>query len=310
MFNIVPQWNPLRLAEDFAAADILTKGRMRFGVGRGTVPREMQSLGAQIEGTDNAMSVDAEARNREAFEEAMAVIKLAWTEESFSFSGKHFVLPPPGIPDRNTTVTDLTLVPTVLRDVEVYQACTSPRTVEYVAEQGHIGVYQRIPIKDLRAKMQHQVEVAQRCGRNVEIGDEQMLVVGAVVADTRKEAVALARPHHDEMVKLLAPYGRFSNYEPPAGMDSVPVTYAPTLEESMRQRFYAVGTSEDVADVIAGLRDELSLKRISVSLDGLDLTNDQMAEQYRRFGAEVAPLLGEKMVPETQAFPSGSDHGE
>jgi len=29
MFNIVPQWHPLRLAEDFAMADVLTRGRRR-----------------------------------------------------------------------------------------------------------------------------------------------------------------------------------------------------------------------------------------------------------------------------------------
>ena len=40
MFNVVPQWHPLRLAEDFAMADVLSGGRMVFGVGRGTVPRE------------------------------------------------------------------------------------------------------------------------------------------------------------------------------------------------------------------------------------------------------------------------------
>ena len=59
MFNIVPQWHPLRLAEDFAMADVLTGGRMRFGVGRGTVPREMQTLGALIESNDNGLPVGA-----------------------------------------------------------------------------------------------------------------------------------------------------------------------------------------------------------------------------------------------------------
>ena len=32
-FNIAPMWHPLRLAEDFATADILTDGRVIFGVG-------------------------------------------------------------------------------------------------------------------------------------------------------------------------------------------------------------------------------------------------------------------------------------
>src|SRR5947208_8826696 len=34
-FNITPMWHPLRLAEDFATADILTGGRVVFGVGAG-----------------------------------------------------------------------------------------------------------------------------------------------------------------------------------------------------------------------------------------------------------------------------------
>jgi alkanesulfonate monooxygenase SsuD/methylene tetrahydromethanopterin reductase-like flavin-dependent oxidoreductase (luciferase family) len=33
-FNIVPMWHPLRLAEDYARADILSGGRVIFGVGR------------------------------------------------------------------------------------------------------------------------------------------------------------------------------------------------------------------------------------------------------------------------------------
>jgi len=34
-FNIVPMWHPLRLAEDYAMADILIGERVIFGVGRG-----------------------------------------------------------------------------------------------------------------------------------------------------------------------------------------------------------------------------------------------------------------------------------
>src|SRR5579863_5954654 len=41
-FNITPMWHPLRLAEDYAAADILTGGRTVFGVGRGYHSREVE----------------------------------------------------------------------------------------------------------------------------------------------------------------------------------------------------------------------------------------------------------------------------
>ena len=44
-FNIATMWHPLRLAEDFATADILTEGRVIFGVGRGYHTREVVTFG-------------------------------------------------------------------------------------------------------------------------------------------------------------------------------------------------------------------------------------------------------------------------
>jgi len=58
-FNIVPMWHPLRLAEDYAMADILTGGRVIFGVGRGYHTREVETFGSPL--------LDQDA-NREMFE--------------------------------------------------------------------------------------------------------------------------------------------------------------------------------------------------------------------------------------------------
>lgn len=300
MFNIVPQWNPLRLAEDFAAADILTGGRMRFGVGRGTVPREMQTLGAKIESGDNAMDALAEQANREHFAEAMAAIRAAFTEERFSHQGAHFRFPPAGIPDRGGYVQDLALVPNVTREVEIYQACTSPRTVDYVAEHGHIGVYTRQSAARLEKAWALHAELTAKHGRPTEVGEEQMLVLHVNVAPTHEQAVALARPGHDELTKLLSPYGRFATYDPPAGMTSTPFDYAPTLEESMRQRIYVVGDFDEVAEQIAEYRDRLGLRRLSVAMDALGLTPEQQQDQLRMFAAEVAPRLGIAMSADGQ----------
>ncbi|HVV08295.1 LLM class flavin-dependent oxidoreductase [Amycolatopsis sp.] len=300
MFNIVPQWNPLRLAEDFAAADVLTGGRMRFGVGRGTVPREMQTLGARIESGDNAMDAAAEQANRERFAEAMAAIRLAFGQDRFAHHGKHFAFPPEGIPDRGGFVSGLTLVPNVTREVEIYQACTSPRTMDYVAEHGHIGVYTRQSPRRLAEAWQKHAELTGEHGRPTEVGEEQMLVLHVNVAPTHEEAVALARPGHDELAKLLAPYGRFATYDPPEGMDATPFDYAPTLEESMRQRIYLVGDFDEVAGQLAGYRELLGLRRLSVSMDALGLTPQQHQDQLRMFAAEVAPRLGIEMSGDGQ----------
>lgn len=300
MFNIVPQWNPLRLAEDFAAADLLTGGRMRFGVGRGTVPREMQTLGAVIESGDNAMDADAERRNRAMFAEAMAVIRAAFRQERFAFHGEYFDYPPAGIPDRGGVVDDLTLVPNVTRDVEIYQACTSPRTVDYVAEHGHIGVYTRQTVERLRRAWEAHAEAAALHDRTTAVGEEQMLVLHVTSAPSHEEAVALARPGHDELVKLLSPYGRFATYDPPAGLDATPFDYAPTLEESMAQGIHVVGDFDEVAEGIARYRDALGLRMLSVTLDVPGLTPEQQQDQLRMFAAEVAPRLGVAMTADGQ----------
>ena len=47
-FNVVPMWHPLRLAEDYATADILTGGRVIFGVARGYHTREVETFGAPL----------------------------------------------------------------------------------------------------------------------------------------------------------------------------------------------------------------------------------------------------------------------
>src|SRR5947208_12503393 len=104
-FNITPMWHPLRLAEDFAMADILTGGRVTFGVGRGYHTREVETFDSPL--------LDQPA-NRELFEEQVEIIFKAFNEESFSHQGKHYTLPPE-VPYRGYTLKELTLVPRPFR---------------------------------------------------------------------------------------------------------------------------------------------------------------------------------------------------
>src|SRR4051794_19578402 len=93
MFNVVPQWNPLRLAEDFTTLHNLSGGRGILGVGRGTVPREVLHLndkGVSIGSHDNPDQAADDDRNRRVFEESMEVLKLALDQESFSYRGEFF----------------------------------------------------------------------------------------------------------------------------------------------------------------------------------------------------------------------------
>src|SRR5689334_2154120 len=71
-FNISPMWHPLRLAEDYAMADVLSGGRVTFGVGRGYHTREVETFSAPL--------LDQDA-NRDLFEEQIDVIMKAFRED-------------------------------------------------------------------------------------------------------------------------------------------------------------------------------------------------------------------------------------
>src|SRR5487761_298205 len=283
MFNIVPQWHPLRLAEDFAMADVLCGGRLVFGVGRGTVPREAQTLGAVVASGDNAMSAEADRLNREMFEEAMEVIEAAWANERFSFTGKHFVFPPPGIPDRGSTVSSLTLVPRPARPVDVFQAAPSPASIDYVARKGYNGVFTGKPLERLKPDWDRFGDVAAEAGRPLGPGQGRALVLNVHVAETHDDALRGGRNGHDEYCRFLSPYGRFKSYAPPPGQGEVPFDYQPTLEESVRQKIWAVGSVEEVAETVQHYRDGLGLDHLCCFFDLPGLSTQELDHQLELF---------------------------
>ena len=289
-FNVVPQWHPLRLAEDFALADILTRGRMVFGVGRGTVPREAETLGAVVASGDNEMAADRDRLNREIFEEAMEVIKLAWGSDRFSFTGKHFVLPPPGIPDRGSTVKDLSLVPRPLRPVEIFQPVTSPDTLEYVARVGHTAILTGGPPERVGPQWDLVAERAAAHGRDLAPGEGRAFHLNALVGRTTAEAIAVGRDPHDEYVKFLSPYGRFKHYP-----DAIEFEHRPTIEESMAFGSIAVGSVEQVADIVGGLIERLSLRHLIIFPDFPGLSREQVDDQMHLLANEVLPRVGVRM---------------
>ncbi len=89
MANILPWWHPLRVAEQAAMLDVISGGRLEFGIGRGYQPREAETWGWRYGST-----IQDQERNRSYFEEAFEIIMKAWTEPSFSHHGEYWSLPP------------------------------------------------------------------------------------------------------------------------------------------------------------------------------------------------------------------------
>ena len=75
---ILPLYDPVHIAEQMAMIDLMSNGRLICGVASGYHPDY-----------NNAFSIPMKGR-RQRFEEGLEVMKLAWTQESFSFHGQSF----------------------------------------------------------------------------------------------------------------------------------------------------------------------------------------------------------------------------
>jgi alkanesulfonate monooxygenase SsuD/methylene tetrahydromethanopterin reductase-like flavin-dependent oxidoreductase (luciferase family) len=75
---LLPLYHPLRLAEEIAMLDHLSHGRLEIGIGRGRSPIELALYGQDV----------AEAQS--VFEETLAVLHLAFSQDRLTFTGKHF----------------------------------------------------------------------------------------------------------------------------------------------------------------------------------------------------------------------------
>lgn len=294
LFNIVPQWHPLRLAEDFATLHNLSGGRGILGVGRGTVPRELQPLspfGVSVGSYDNPDRQADDERNREVFAESLEIIKRALDQESFSYQGKYFQLPPPGIPDRGGTVQELTLIPRPLYPYEMWQAITSPPTLEQVPQWGHGGVFWLMHHKFIARFWERYAEVyAQTHSVELARHEKRMLVLCVRVADTREHAIELSRPGHDEFWKFLGPYGWSRGYMAEDGKPAAP-GLIPTLEQSLEQKVWVIGTAEDVAEGIDGYREAVGVENLTIFPQFAGDPYSMAEEQLHRFFEEVLPLL-------------------
>lgn len=70
--------HPLQLAEDYAMVDLLSQGRLGFGIGRGAFAHEYQAFG------------QSQAESSGRFEEAWQIIQQAWRGEPLDFQGRYY----------------------------------------------------------------------------------------------------------------------------------------------------------------------------------------------------------------------------
>ena len=170
LVNVVPLHDPMRLAEECAILDILTDGRLNVGLGRG-VPRDDLKHGLDRD--------TAQAR----FEEGIDLLRRAWTEDSFTYSGKAW------------SYVDITCRPRPLQKPHppIYYGATSPESPAMVARRGWNLALSRQPLANCaKAIASYRTERAKHDGL-LGTGDA-IMVRDVYVADTDEQAWKEAAP--------------------------------------------------------------------------------------------------------------------
>jgi alkanesulfonate monooxygenase SsuD/methylene tetrahydromethanopterin reductase-like flavin-dependent oxidoreductase (luciferase family) len=283
-FNILPMWHPVRLAEDYAMADIVTGGRVIMGVGRGYHTREVESFGAPL--------LDA-AANREMFEEQFEVMMKCFNEDAFSHRGKYYTIPP-DVPYRGYDLKDVTCVPRPVNlPVEVWMPIASGKSIDWMAKQ-NLKAMVTLNGETITAQMLTAYrDACARHGHPKQLGEDVCWGVGVYLADDPEDGLRRLEPAHDERYKWFAPFGfvRYADeHGRPWGTPGAP-TRLPTLRDGVNQKAWFIGPPALVIERI---------REFEAQYPGCDqmmihwaegLPPKEFKEQLRWFARDVMPAF-------------------
>ena len=292
-FNIAPMWHPLRLAEDYATADILTGGRVIFGVGRGYHTREVESFGSPLQ--------DQEA-NRELFEEQVEIIFKAFNEDSWSHQGKYYTLPPE-VPYRGYALKELTLVPRPRRlPVECWQPIQggTQRALDFMVKHGIKGIIGGgvaeggamdsviYGYRDAMIRAGHDNPLP---GENISVGFHFHL------APTVEQAMDEAQGFFEENLKMFGPLRLTRRLSEEQIRDigdprRAPNAGLPTIQGAVESGAFLAGPPDRVIEQLKAVEKQYpGLDRVGVS-HPVGTPQSVITEQLEWFAKEVMPEFG------------------
>ena len=270
--QVLPLCHPLRLAEEVATVDQISEGRLIFGVGRSGFAHTYATYGVDY------------GESRERFAETLEIVKLAFKEERFSYSGKYF------------TFNNVRLAPKSLQQPwpEIRVAAASPDTYAQIGAMGHpIFVAARIGDLSELAPLVRTYRDAWRAAGHAGKGGV-FLRVPVYVAAT--DAAAREEPK-ESILHLLHTIGsRLEASAASSGARAVENRAARgqkmqsiDYEEVLRERMI-VGTVGRVVDRLRQLEEELGLDGILAELNpGSLVPHARVMEALRLLCEEVMP---------------------
>lgn len=225
---VIPWHNPMLIAEQAATVDLLSNGRLDFGVGKGYRYNEFQGFCIPIE----------EAGER--FEEAMEVIRKAWTAEGrFSHHGKrwHF--------------DDVVCEPAPAQKPHppLWMAAGRPESLQYTAREGYnlfLDQFQTFDVILERLRIYKDAMAA--AGREYDpLG--VAVARGLLIAktDAEREAAIAGRM---KMLEVMNAFGRSPTGDRKSSMVSDDDLYKATVEGTL------IGTPDEIIERLQSMQAE------------------------------------------------------
>lgn len=255
---LLPLYHPIRLAEEISMLDQLSHGRLEIGVGRGRSPIELA-----LYGNDSAEA-------QKMFDEAFAIMRLAFFEERITFTGQHYNFD--GVP--------VELRPWQKPHPPLWYGIGTPDSAEQVAKLGFHGV--------TLAKTAVAAEIAKRfydTAAKTNQPDRRMGICRfVVVGDTDAEAQRIAdRAYpiwHQSFFELFRRY------------DQKPVSSWPaTFAEMAANGLALAGSARTVTDMLGS---QLQVTGANYAVGQFvfgDMSPEESKTSIGLFSSEVMPAL-------------------
>ena len=298
--NVITFHNPIRMAEDIALLDQLSKGRVEVGIGRGIYGREAINL-------NKAADMKDQAKNFRLFEETLEILKKAWKEDFFNHKGEFYTYPAPNYVwqhDMSPPNKDLVnLESNIMENISVlpkpyqkpypaiHQTVDGIRSIEWAAKQG-LNIIMWIPtVKALKIKFEaFKNAKSETEKRNVPMGEGISLVRDMFIADTMEEAKEKAGEQMVNYMRWVCHWRGLGNHMDPG--EELPVTKG-KLDllnyDFLHKRNMLFGTPEYVIDKIKELKSELNLQNLQVWSNFPGVKHDDCMKSIKLFTEKVMP---------------------
>jgi alkanesulfonate monooxygenase SsuD/methylene tetrahydromethanopterin reductase-like flavin-dependent oxidoreductase (luciferase family) len=273
--SLLPLSDPIRTAEEAATVDILSDGRLVFGVGRGTNP-------TQYGGFNIPMS-----ESRDRCNEALEIIIKAWTTERVTYDGTYYKL------------KDVAIHPKPIQKPypPIRMATNSSDTFTLAGELGHnmFSSLVVVPLPRFRRDLAAYWQAFDAAGHR-RTGEEVAMLFPVYVAETEAEARQVPREsimHYFDVVARRMTAGdaefdaatRARNREAQARMQSL------TFEE-VRETVAVIGTPQQCIERITWLREEFGVAELICWFNpGGLMPAETVQRSMSRFATHVAPTF-------------------